>query len=244
MTYILYYSPGACSMAPHIVLEETGEPFTLELVSSRGEREGPGTATAEWRAMNPKGRIPALATVPGSAGGAPGLLTEAPAIMAYLAMRHPEAGLLPADPAGVARCIEWTNWLSGNVHAMSCGQIWRAHRFTMDEAGFEAVREKGRHNLAEQYDYVERLLGDGRDWAVPGGYSIVDPYLLVFFRWGQRIGIDMRGDYPAWTRLTDKLLERPAVRRVLEKEEAAMGQAAVRRRAADRPPPSGADEAR
>ena len=218
MTYRLFYSPGACSMAVHIVLEEIGVPFKLELVSSRGEREGAGTATAAWRAVNPKGRIPALLGVPGSVGGAAGLLTEAPAILVYLAAAHPEARLLPAEPAAIARCLEWLNWLSGNVHAMSFGQIWRAARFTADEGAEEGVRAQGRRNLLDQYAYVERLLGDGRDWAIPEGHSLVDPYLLVFFQWGQRIGFDMRGDFPAWARSVDRLIERPAVRRVLAKE--------------------------
>ena len=218
MTYTLYYSPGACSLAPHIVLEEIGAPFGLELVAARGEREGPGTATEAWRAVNPKGRVPALTPVTGSAGGAKELLTEAPAIMVYLAAAHPEAGLLPPDPAGLARCVEWLNWLSGSVHAMSCGQIWRAHRFSDDEAGLEAIRGKGLANLAEQYAYVERLLGDGREWAVGDNYGIADAYLLVFFHWGGRIGLDMRSRYPAWARLMDKVLARPAVRRALATE--------------------------
>ena len=114
--------------------------------------------------------------------------------------------------------MEWLNWLSGNVHAMSCGQIWRAHRFSDDEAALAAIRAKGRENWAGQYDYIESLLGDGRDWAVPGAYSVADTYLLVFFQWGGRIGFDMRRGYPAWARLMDRVLERPAVRRVLEAE--------------------------
>ena len=223
MTYRLYYSPGACSMAPHIVLEEIGAPFELELVSSRGEREGGTTATAAWRAVNPKGRIPALSPVPGSAGGAAELLTEAPAIMLYLAAAHFEAGLLPTGPAGLARCVEWLNWLSGNVHAMSYGQIWRAQRFSGDEAGLDAIRAKGRESLAGQHDYIERLLGDGREWAVAEGYSVADAYLLVFFLWGQRIGFDMRGACPAWARLTDKVLARPAVQRALATEGVTIG---------------------
>jgi glutathione S-transferase len=223
MTYRLYHSPGACSMAPHIVLEEIGLPYALELVSSRGEREGTMTATDTWRAMNPKGRVPALAGVPGSSGGADALLTEAPAILFYLAAVHPDAALLPADPAGVARCIEWTNWLSGNVHAMSFGQIWRAQRFSDDEQALDSIRAKGRSALGEQYAYIEKVLADGRDWAVPDGYSIVDPYLLVFFQWGQRIGLAMRETYPAWSRLTDRTLARPAVQRALDQEGVTIG---------------------
>lgn len=106
---------------------------------------------------------------------------------------------------------------------MACGQVWRTQRFSDDEAAFDSIRAKGRANLLDSYAYIERLLGDGRDWAVPGGYSIADPYLLVFFGWGQRIGVDMRGGYPAWSRLTDRVLARPAVARVLEDEGVSVG---------------------
>ena len=218
MAYRLYYSPGACSMAVHIALEEIGVPFELELVLSRGEREGAMTATDAWRAVNPKGRIPALAPVAGSAGGAAELLTEVPAILLYLALEHEEAGLLPEDAASRARAAEWMNWLSGNVHAMAYGQIWRAQRFSDDEAALDSIRARGRANLADHHRYVERLLGDGRKWALPSGYSVVDPYLLVFFQWGQRIGLAMRRDCPAWSAATDRILARPAVQRVLERE--------------------------
>jgi glutathione S-transferase len=216
--YRLYYSPGACSMAAHIVLEEIGEPYELELVSSSGAREGKMTATPAWRAVNPKGRVPALNFVPGRIGGADDLLTELHAILVYLARTHPEARLLPVDAAGEARAIEWMNWLASNVHAMSYGQIWRPQRFVADEALFPAIRAKGEASVAGQYAYIESLLADGRDWAVPGGYTVVDPYLLVFYRWGQRIGLDMAARHPAWTRLARRVAARPAVARVLVKE--------------------------
>src|SRR3712207_2215216 len=102
------------------------------------------TATAAWHAINPKGRVPALLSVPGEIGGAPGLLTETPAIRTYLASCHPDAGLLPIEPAAVARCVEWLNWLSSNVHALSYGQIWRARRFTANEACVAGVEAQGR----------------------------------------------------------------------------------------------------
>ncbi|HEX5258059.1 MAG TPA: glutathione binding-like protein [Sphingomicrobium sp.] len=228
MTYRLYYSPGACSMAPHILLEEIGLPYELELVSSRGDREGAMTATDSWRTMNPKGRIPALQPVAGNSGGAPDLLTEVPAILLFLGQSHPEAGLVPRDPARLARCIEWTNWLSGNVHAMSYGQIWRAQRFSDDEQALDGIRAKGRSALCEQYEFIERVLADGRDWAVGAAYSIVDPYLLVFFQWGQRVGLDM-GSYPSWCALTDRLLKRPAVERALSNEGVEITSAARQR---------------
>ena len=216
--YRLYYSPGACSLAAHIALEEIGEPYELELISSSGATEGKQTATPEWRAINPKGRVPALLGVPGKIGGADNLLTELTAILVYLARTGPMARLLPPDPAGEARCLEWMNWLASNVHAMSYGLIWRSQRFTAEEKDFPALKSKGRKNIGEQYAYIESLLADGRGWAVPGGYSVVDPYLLVFYYWGQRIGLDMTGLYPAWTRQTGYVLARPAVQRALASE--------------------------
>jgi len=203
-------------MAAHIVLEEIGQPYELELISSR---DGKMTATPEWKAINPKGRVPALLGVPGRIGGADNLLTELHAILVYLARTNPAVGLLPADPAGEARCIEWMNWLASNVHAMSYGQIWRSQRFTGDENAFPAVKAKGRQNVREQYAYIESLLADGRDWAVPAGYTVVDPYLLVFYYWGQLIRLDMQSGYPAWTLLAKRVVARPAVQRALANEE-------------------------
>src|SRR5215469_16663068 len=159
MRHRLYYSPGACSMAAHIVLEEIGEPYDLELVSSRG-RVGEGTTSPAWLAQNPKGRVPALSVVPGRIGGSDNLLTELHAILVYLARTYPQAQLLPADPAGEARAIEWMNWLASNVHAMSYGQIWRANRVVAEERDVAIVQTKGQQNLREQYAYIESLLGD------------------------------------------------------------------------------------
>ena len=176
------------------------------------------TATPEWRAINPKGRVPALLGVPGSIGGAPQLLTEVPAILYYIASLDPSVRLLSIDAAPAARCFEWMNWLSSNVHAMSYGQIWRAQRFSDDEQALEAIRAKGRSTLLEQYGYIDRLLSDGRDWAIPEGYTVVDPYLLVFFQCGQRIQVDMRGQFPSYAKCIDRILQRPAVQRTLLKE--------------------------
>jgi glutathione S-transferase len=177
----LYHSPGTCSMAPHIVLEEIGEPYELQVISASGAREGEMTSTPEWKAINPKARVPALLGVEGRIGGSENLLTEVHAILIYLARTNPSAKLLPADPAAEARCIEWMNWLSSNVHTMSYVQIWRPQRFTTDEDGFPAVRRRGRDNVCDHYAYIERLLGDGRRWAIPEGYTVVDAYLLVFY---------------------------------------------------------------
>jgi glutathione S-transferase len=209
----LYYSPKSCSLAPHIVLEEIGKPYETEVAQAG---EGGRTRTAEWHAINPKGRVPALTNVPGSIGGAPNLLTEVPAILNYLADTNLEARLVPEDPAGRARVNEWLNWLSSNIHAMSFGQIWRPERFVDDERLYGPVRAQGRRNLADQFAYIEQLLGDGRKWAVGDSYSIADPYLLLFWRWGNRIQMEM-ALYPAWDDLALRVTDRPAVRRVIDR---------------------------
>ena len=213
--HTLYYSPGACSLAPHIVLEEIGKPYKLEHVSAKG---GAMTNTPQWRAVNPKGRVPALSGVEGRIGGAPDLLTEAHAIMVYLARSNPQARLMPTEPAAEARAIEWINWLSANVHAMTYGQIWRPQRFVHEEGLFPAVKARGMDNVREQYAYIESLLGDGRGWALPQGYGVVDPYLLVFYRWGRSVELDM-STYRAWSSHTRRMLERPAVQRAFDQEQ-------------------------
>jgi len=221
--YRLFYSPGACSLAPHILLEEIGLPYQLELVSASGDREGEMTSTTEWKSINPKGRVPALSGVPGRIGGRTNLLTEVSAILFHLARLHPSAGLLPSGPAEEARCLEWMSYLCSSVHATAYSQIWRPLRFVEDESAAPTVIAKGEQAVREQYAYIEGLLADGRDWAVPGSYSIVDPYLLVFFRWGKRIGIDMASHYPSWTHLAARTAARPAVQRAMEQEGIDMG---------------------
>ena len=98
----LYYSPGACSLAVRIVLEEIGQPYETEI---RSAKNGEGTSTADYLALNPRGRVPALTGVSGGSGGAPDLLTESVAILLFLAGSDPEAKLVPADAAAEARCL-------------------------------------------------------------------------------------------------------------------------------------------
>lgn len=215
--HTLYYSPGACSLAPHIVLEEIGAPFALERVQA-----GVATVTPEWKAKNPKGRVPALSGVAGRIGGGDDLLTEANAIMLYLARTHPEAGLVPAGPAAEARMVEWTNWLASSFHAAAWASVRRPARFVDDAALHPALQEKGRATVYEHCALIDRLLGDGRDWAVEGGYTLADPYLFTFWTFVKRAdGFDL-GPYAAWTAHARRVFDRPATRRALDREGIAL----------------------
>ena len=124
MTIALYYSPGSCSLAPHIVLNEIGQPFELRKFATADR----ANYSAEYLAINPKGRIPTL-QIDGF------LLTENPAILAYLGRRFPSAGLYPADASEAeARCLELLAWSSNTVH-VAYAQLRRPERFAPNEQG-------------------------------------------------------------------------------------------------------------
>lgn len=171
------------------------------------------TQTKEYLGINPKGRVPAL-----DIGGE--ILTEASAIMTYLAQSNPDSALLGSTPISLARAIEWMNWLSSGVHALPVAQNWRTERFTDDKASYQGIQKKGMENLRSSYQQIEqRLFTSKTKWANGDGYSIVDPYLLVFYRWGNRLGLEMKTGYPAWTEHAFSMLDRNAVVTVLNHEE-------------------------
>ena len=116
----LYYAPGACSLAPHIVLEEAGARFELSRVDLAANEQN----STEYLRINKKARVPALAE-------GEWILTEAPAILRYVAARHPAAGLWPWDPREEARCAEWLNWLSSTIQP-AFGHVLRGSRYASD----------------------------------------------------------------------------------------------------------------
>ncbi|MEX3635146.1 glutathione S-transferase family protein [Paraburkholderia sp. BR14320] len=208
--YRLYFSPGACSLAAHIVLEETGAPFELISVPvAKGANLQPG-----YLAVNPKGRVPALA-IPGE----PRVLTELPAIVTFIARRHYQTlAMLPTAPVDEARCHEWFAWLAGWVHGVGFGGLWRPARFVAEVSLHAAVSAHARQTIETAFAQIESTLTDGCSYALPCGYTIVDPFLLVLYRWGMRIGLPMGDRYQAWTASARRVVERPAVQRALHSE--------------------------
>ncbi|MGO4387132.1 glutathione S-transferase family protein [Microvirga sp. 2YAF29] len=206
MHYTLHAAPGACSFAPHIILEELGGPYTLALMSSGH----PEAKTEEFRQLNPKGRIPVL-----TADNF--VLTEAAAILLHLGLTNPDSNLLGTDAESIVRSVEWFNWLSGSVHAVAVRMIWRPDYFLPEETMFPPLVEKGEEHLSSAYALIEAKLTE-RTWAVGDRYSVVDPYLLVFYRWGNRMSRNMQGAYPAWTAHARRLEKREAVQRAIAQE--------------------------
>lgn len=212
--YRLYHSPGACSLAAHIAFEELGvagviyEP--VRVVIAEGQNQ-----TAEYLAINPRGRVPALAI---REEGREQVLTELSAILIYLAQTYPAAGLLPLDDTlSFVRAVEWMSWLGATMHAGGVRTVLRPDRFISDPAAADAVKTRGTENVRIGFADIESRL-QGRTWALGERYSMIDAYLLVFFRWGNRIGLPMRTDYPRYTRIMDAVRARPAVQRAITHE--------------------------
>jgi glutathione S-transferase len=203
---ILYYAPTACSIAPHIALEEIEadfEPKRIDLAS--GEQTSP-----DYLKINPMGRVPAM-VIDGE------VVTEVPALLAYIAGLKPEAGLIP--PAGTmayARCFEWLGFLSSSLH-VAYAQFRRPVRFVHDgSACWDEVSETGKEITIGYYREVERRLGSG--WAAGDSYSIADIYLFPFHGWAWRFGFDTAKECPKWTALVARMRQRPAVQRALATE--------------------------
>ena len=201
----LYYSPGACSLAPHIALEEAGATYALQLVSiPKREQQDP-----EYLNVNPRGKIPALRTDDG-------VLTENVAILTYIARTFPQARLLPEEPIGMARCISHMAWLSNTVHPVFT-HIVRPGRFATDESAQENVKATGRENAWKLLQELDRLLG-GQQWVLGSRYSVADPYSLVIYGWGKLNRMPVE-ELKSYTAFKGRMLQRPAARRVLEREE-------------------------
>lgn len=177
----LYYSPGACSLSPHIVLRELGLNFDLDRVDQATKRTATG---ADYLAINPKGCVPALRLDDGE------ILTEGSAIIQFLADQTPAAKLAPA--AGTlprARLQEHLNFLASELHK-AFGPLFNAK--APDDA-----RRMAPANVGRLFDHFETVLADGRPYLLGESYTIADPYLFAIARWATPTGIG----FAKWPRL-------------------------------------------
>jgi glutathione S-transferase len=205
----LFYSPGACSFASHMALEEAGADYEPVRVNLAGGEQ----RSQDYLRLNPKGRVPVL--VDGDL-----VITENPAILRYIARTHPDAKLWPEDPAAEARCMEWLAWICSGVH-VTYAHIRRAERYATSDAAKEDVIAKGKQSSREVWQAVEnKLAGAPGPWAAGAQFSVADPYLVVFWTWGRgpTLGYDMAKDFPTWTAHARRAAERPAIRKIFERE--------------------------
>ena len=202
----LHYSPGACSMVPHVLLHETGLPFEKVLTSTSD-----GTTKSDaWKKINPKGRVPVL-IVNGE------VLTEVPAISSYISAQKPEMQLMGRNAMEQARVLEWFNWLSGTMHAQGIAGMFRPYRFTDDEAAFPAIKAKAKLTLTDGHQQIEAKL-QGREFACGDHFTAADPMLLFIWRMSVRLGFAMNDTYPNYTAWIKRMEVRPSVQTMLASE--------------------------
>jgi glutathione S-transferase len=198
----LYYGPGACSMASHIVLEESGEKYEPKRMDlAKGEQRTP-----EYLKMNPQGRVPLLKLDNGEP------LAENTAILPYLGKRFK---MWPTDPAKEAKALSLIGFFASSVHPAH-GHVGRPERYTADQSAYAGIKEMG---LKTFHGYLKQIDGmlDGREW-FGDSYSVLDPYGFVFYTWGVRRELPM-GELKNYTAFKDRMTKRPAVQRVLEDEK-------------------------
>ena len=203
----LYYATGSCALASHIALEEAGAPYKAErLVLKNNEQRKP-----EYLKINPKGRVPALVTDHG-------ILTETPAILAYIAQSFPAAKLIPADPWTFAQVQSFNSYLCSTVH-VAHAHGGRGTRWADDPVALEAMKKKVTQNMADCFALIEREMVRG-PWVLGDTYSIADPYLYTISGWLKADSVDV-AQFPKVAAHRAKMEARPAVQRVLAEEQAA-----------------------
>lgn len=200
----LYFSPGACSLAPHIVLEELGVAYETHKVNlAAGEQRAP-----EYLKMNPLGRVPTL-EIDGR------ILTENIAILTFLGGAFPKRGLWPRETLDQAAAISMMGFLSSSVHP-AYSTVFRPERWVEDASAIDAVKATGRKRYFDFLKMIDARLA-GKSWFMGRQYTVVDPYLLVFYRWGNRTGLEVKS-LANYSGHIERLLKRPAVKRVMEHE--------------------------
>jgi glutathione S-transferase len=197
----LFYAPGACSMAAHIALEESGdkyEPKRMDL--AKGEQKTP-----DYLKIHPLGRVPALKLDDGSP------LSENTAILPFLGKRF---GLWPADPVKEGKALSLIGFFASTVHPAHA-HITRPERYTDDKAAHPAIQAMGKKTF---HDYLKQIDGmyAGREW-LSDQYSVLDPYAFVFYTWGVKRELPV-SELKNYSALKDRMLERPAVQRVVADE--------------------------
>jgi len=198
----LYYAPGACSMAAHIVLEESGEKYTPQRVDlANGEQK-----TEAYLKIHPLGRVPALRLDDGEP------LAENTAILPYLGKRF---GLWPTDAAGEAKALSTIGFFESSVHPAHA-HVGRPERYTADTSAYTGLREMGLKTFHGYLKQTDAML-DGREW-LSDRYSVLDPYAFVFYTWGVRRELPM-GELKSYNAFKDRMMKRPAVQRVAEDEK-------------------------
>lgn len=196
----LYFSPGACSLSPHIVLREAGADFELEQVDNKAKKTKSGL---DFWLINPKGYVPVLELDDGQR------LTEGPAIVQFIADKYPDAGLIPpCGTFGRSRVQEWLNFISSEIHK-SFGPLFKPNTP-------EDYKKISKENLAKRYAYVEEHLAK-HQYLHGERFTVADAYLFTVSNWMPRVGLDVN-QWPHVKAYLARIAARPNVQEAMKAE--------------------------
>lgn len=204
----LFYAPNTCSLASHIALEEAGADYEARRVDFAANAQ----RSPDYLAVNPKGRVPALVTERG-------VLTETPAILAFVAQSFPHKALAPLDdPFTFAELQAFNAYICATLHvAHAHGR--RGARWADDPAAHEAMRRKVPESVGACFELIENGMLRG-PWVMGEAYSVADPYLFTVAQWMEGDGVDP-ARFPRVIDHRNRMMERPAVARAVAAATAA-----------------------
>ena len=196
----LYYSPGACSLSPHIVLLEAALPYTLEKVDLVTKKTAAGV---DYLTINSKGSVPALQLDDGK------VLTEGPAIVQYLADKKPDSGLAPrAGTFERYQLMEMLNYITSEVHKNFTPLFHK-------EAAAE-WKTAARTALGQKFDWLSTFL-QGKTFLIGNNFTVADAYLFTVLNWPAHVGLDM-SKWPVLTGYHSRIAQRPKVQQAMREE--------------------------
>jgi glutathione S-transferase len=203
----LYYAPGTCALASHIALEEAGADYETERLDFKRNEQN----SAEYLAINPKGRVPSLITDRGA-------LTETPAILAFIAQCFPQAKLAPVEDAyGFAEVQAFNSYLCATVHVAHAHRV-RGYRWAAEDSSFADMKQMVPKTMGACFALIERDMLKG-PWVMGEQYTVCDPYLYTIATWLEGDGVDLK-TLPRVMDHRERMAERPAVRAALAEQQA------------------------
>lgn len=203
--FTLYYTPHTCALASHIALADAGAPYELRRIDfAKSEQR-----SADFVGINAKARVPALVTPRG-------VLTETPAILAYVAQSYPSARLAPLDDAfAFAELQSFNSYLCSTVHVAHAHGM-RGYRWADEQSSFADMQRKVPASVAACYELIESTMLRG-PWVMGNAYSVADAYLFTLAQWLESDGVDPQR-FPRVTEHRSRMAERPSVRKAISEE--------------------------
>jgi glutathione S-transferase len=203
--FTLYYAKGTCALASHIALEDAGAPYSLKRVDFGNKEQ----LSADYLKINAKGRVPAMVT-------SRGILTETPAILAFIAQTFPAAALAPLDDSfAFAELQSFNAYLCATVHVAHAHRM-RGHRWADEDSSFADMQRKVPETVGACFDLIETQMLRG-PWVMGESYTIADPYLFTIGQWLEGDGVDPKR-FPRFYEHRMRMAERPSVKKAIAAE--------------------------